>query len=264
MIKKYGAPRKTAIVYSDELEEPDEEETAEDYPVTLFLSREGYFKKITPQSLRMSGEQKYKENDGLRQSFEATNNGELLIFTDRQQVYKVRIRDFEDAKASALGTFLPSALKMDEAENVICMLDPGDYSSHILFFFENGKAARVELSAYATKTNRKKLTGAYSDKSPLRSVIHLKEEEELAIYSTEGRCLVVNSALLAPKSTRATQGVQLMTLKKKYTLDRAVRVSETAVKNVPRYRTRNIPAAGALLREEDMEEKQLAMDGMGE
>ena len=264
VIKKYGAPRKTIIVYSDELDEPDEEETAEDYPVTLFLSREGYFKKITPQSLRMSSEQKYKENDGLSQSFEATNNGELLIFTDKQQVYKVRVRDFEDTKASALGTFLPSALKMDDEENVICMLDPGDYSSHILFFFENGKAARVELSAYATKTNRKKLTGAYSDKSPLRSVIHLKEEEELAVYSTEGRCLVVNSALLAPKSTRSTQGVQLMTLKKKFSLDRAALLSETAVKTVQRYRTRNIPAAGALLREEDMEEKQLILDGMGE
>ncbi|MBR2717251.1 MAG: topoisomerase IV, partial [Oscillospiraceae bacterium] len=236
----------------------------EDYPVTVFLSRGGYFKKITPQCLRMSSEQKYKEDDGPSQSFEAMNNGELLIFTDRQQVYKTRIRDFDDTKASALGTFLPTALKMDDEENVVYMLDPGDYSGQILFVFENGKAARVELSAYATKTNRKKLTGAYSDKSPLRSVIALREETELAVYSTEGRCLVVSSALLSPKATRSTQGVQLMTLKKKYTLDRAMPLAETSVKNVSRYRARAIPAAGALLREEDMEEKQLTLEGMGE
>jgi len=181
---KYPTPRRTGIVYAEETEETEDEPEVENYPVTLFLSREGYFKKITPQSLRMSGEQKYKENDGPMQEIEAVNRDELLIFTDRQQVYKVRVADFEDTKASVLGVYLPTRLEMDEDENVLCMIKPGDYAGDLLFFFENGKAARISLSAYATKTNRKRLTGAYSDKSPLVSILPLDGEREIAVFST--------------------------------------------------------------------------------
>lgn len=184
------------------------DETAEipDYPVNIFLSREGYFKKITPQSLRMVDTQKYKEEDGLRQSFETTNRAEVMFFTNKQQVYKCRLSDFDDTKASALGDYLPSKLAMDPEESVAAMVLPGDYTGALLFFFENGKAARVELSSYATTSNRRKLTGAYSDKSPLTALLHLKEDRELALYSSEPRALILNTALLAPKSTRTTQG----------------------------------------------------------
>jgi DNA gyrase subunit A len=259
VIKKYPSPRRTSIIYSDEIGEPDIEDEVENYPVTLFLSREGYFKKITPQSLRMSSEQKYKENDGPMQEFEAENKDELLIFTDKQQVYKVRVSDFEDSKASVLGVFLASQLEMDEGENVICMLNPGDYSSHILLFFANGKAARIELSAYATKTNRKRLTGAYSDKSPLVCILPLTEEREIAVFSTEGRALVFNTALLAPKASRTTIGVALMNVKSKHSLERAMYVEDSPIKNIARYRAKSIPVTGALLRDEDREEKQMSL-----
>ena len=257
--KKHSVPRKTTIVYSDEVEEQDETAEIEDYSVTLFLSREGYFKKITPLSLRMGGEQKYKENDGPAQEFEATNRDELLIFTDKQQVYKVRVSDFDDSKASVLGVFLPSHLGMDEGENVFCMINPGDYSSHILLLFANGKAARLELSAYATKANRKRLTGAYSDKSPLVSLLPLTQEREIAVFSTEGRAMVFSTALLAPKTSRTTIGVGLMNIKSKYSLEKAMFVEESPIKNVARYRARSIPVAGALLRDEDREEKQMSL-----
>ncbi len=259
-IKKYGQPRRTTLVYETEMEEADEEPEAEDYPVTLFLSREGYFKKITPLSLRMSGEQKYKENDGLSQQIEATNRDELLIFTDRQQVYKTKVADFPDTKASVLGTYLPSHLDMDEGENVVYMAVPGDYKGSFLFFFANGKVARVELSSYATKTNRRKLTGAYSDKSPLRSVLQITQDQEVAVYSTEGRVILFNTALVAPKTSRTTQGVALMNLKPKYSVDKAVLLQDTAIVNQARYRVRSIPAAGALLREADAEEKQIGLE----
>jgi len=256
---KYPLPRKTGIVYADDAEVEIEEPEAENYPVTLFLSREGYFKKITPQSLRMSGEQKYKENDGPAQEFEAENRDELLIFTDRQQVYKVRVADFEDTKASVLGVYLPTRLEMDEDENVLCMIKPGDYAGDLLFFFENGKAARISLSAYATKTNRKRLTGAYSDKSPLVSILPLDGEREIAVFSTEGRALLFSSSLLAPKTSRTTIGVALMNVKKKYVVERAVFVEDSAITNAARYRARSIPVAGALLRDEDREEKQMSL-----
>lgn len=259
IIKKYPSARKTGIIYADEVEEYDVEDDAKDYPVHLFLSREGYFKKITPQSLRMSSEHKYKENDGPLLAFESNNRGELLVFTDAMQVYKVRLRDFEDTKASALGVYLPSQLNMDEGENVLSVLDPGDYEGNVLLFFENGKAARIALSAYATKTNRKKLTGAYSDKSPLKTVLPLPADAEVAVFSTEGRALIFSTALIAPKTSRTTQGVSLMTLKTKYKLAYARPVSETAIENRTRYRVRSIPAAGALLREEDRGEKQLSL-----
>ena len=257
--KKYGQPRKTEIIYGHEVEEYDETEEVPDYPVTLFLSRGGYFKKITPQSLRMSSEQKFKEGDSLLTRQEATNNTELMFFTDRQQVYKVRAADFADSKASVLGEYLPARLSMDDGESIVAMILPGDYSGHLLFFFENGKCARVALSAYATTSNRRKLTGAYSDKSPLVALLPLAEDRELALYSSEPRALLVHTSLMSPKTTRSTQGVAVMTIKTKYHLERVVPVEETAIVNHSRYRTRNIPAAGALLRQEDTEEKQLEL-----
>ncbi|MCI7742271.1 MAG: topoisomerase IV [Clostridiales bacterium] len=257
--KKYITPRKSAIVYADEIEEYDEQQQIEDYPVTLFLSKEGYFKKITAQSLRMSGEQKYKDGDRLNISFESTNRGELLFLTDKQQMYKARVSDFDDVKASVLGIYLPSRLQMDEGESIITMIDPGDYKAHLLFFFENGKAARVELSAYETKTNRKKLVNAYSDKSPLRAVIRLSGEADLCCVSDDGRAIVFNTALLQPKTSRSAQGVAVMTLKARRTLDRAKLLEETEIKNVSRYRVRSLPAAGALLRPEDREEQQMSL-----
>ena len=257
--KKYAVPRRTEIVYSHEIEEEPEEDAPEDYPVHLFLSREGYFKKITPQSLRMSGEQKYKEGDGPSQYFEATNNTELMFFTDKQQVYKTRASEFGETKASLLGDYLPGKLGMDAGENVIFLCLPGDYSGSLLFAFENGRVARVALSAYATTSNRRKLTGAYCDKFPLVQILQLTEDRELALLTNEPRALLVHTALLAPKTTRGTQGVQVMNIKPKYRLERLADVADTGITNQARYRTRTIPAAGALLRPEDSEEKQLEL-----
>ncbi len=257
--KKYGQPRKTEILYGHEVEEYHEEEQIEDYPVTLFLSREGYFKKITPQSLRMSGEQKYKEGDGPMQQIETTNAAELMFFTDRCQVYKTRVSEFADSKASLLGDYLPGKLGMDDGESVIYLLLPGDYSGQLLFFFENGKAARVELKAYATVSNRRRLTGAYSDKSPLVTILPLREDMELALLSSEPRALIFHTSQLAPKATRTTQGVAVMTLKPKYHLQRAVPVDQSGIVNLTRYRTRSIPAAGALVKPEDQGEEQLSL-----
>ncbi len=257
--KKYAVPRRTEIVYSHELPEEPAEDAPEDYPVHLFLSREGYFKKITPQSLRMSGDQKYKEGDGPSQYFEATNNTELMFFTDRQQVYKTRASEFGETKASLLGDYLPAKLGLDAGENVIFLCLPGDYSGSLLFAFENGRVARVSLSAYATTSNRRKLTGAYCDKFPLVQILPLTEDRELALLTNEPRALLVHTALLAPKTTRGTQGVQVMNIKPKYHLERLADVADTGITNQARYRTRTIPAAGALLRPEDSEEKQLEL-----
>ena len=257
--KKYAQPRKTEIIFSHEAEYEEEPEETPDYPVTLFLSREGYFKKITAQSLRMSGEQKFKEGDGLFRQVEATNNTELMFFTDRQQVYKVRAADFADGKASLLGDYLPTKLGMDEEEKVIDLVLPGDYSGHVLFFFENGKCARVSLSAYATTSNRRKLTGAYSDKSPLAALVPLTEDRELALISTEPRALLLHTALLVPKTTRSTQGVAVMNMKPRYHLDRVCTPEESGITNLARYRVRSIPAAGALLREEDQGREQMSL-----
>ena len=257
--KKYGTPRKTGIVYASELEEPDEDEQVEDYAVTLFLSREGYFKKITAQSLRMSGEQKYKDGDELAVSFESTNRAELLFLTDKQQMYKARVSDFEDGKASVLGIYLPTRLKMDEGESVIAMIDPGDYKKHLLLIFENGKAARIELSAYETKTNRRKLVGACSDKSPVKAVMLIGEEFDVACYSSDGRAMIFNTALLQPKTSRSTQGVAVMSLKAKRVLEKALPLKDSDIQNTARYRVRSIPAAGALIKGEDRAEKQLSL-----
>lgn len=257
--KKYGQPRRTTLIYSHEVEVFDEEDTVEDYPVSVFLSREGYFKKIPPASLRMNSEQKYKDGDTLRQTFETSNASEIMFFTDRCQVYKCRICDFEDLKASVLGDYLPTKLGMDPEESPVFACLPGDYSGALLFFFKNGKAARVNLTAYQTTSNRRKLTGAYSDKSPLAAICHLNEEEELALYSSEPRALIFSTALLTPKTTRSTQGVAVMTMKPKYHLEKAVPLAESAIVNQSRYRVRSVPAAGSLLRGEDSEEKQIGL-----
>jgi DNA gyrase subunit A len=257
--KKYGRPRRTGILYEHASEEVPEEDEAPDYPVALFLSREGYFKKITPLSLRMGGEQKYKPEDGPFWEASASNRDECLFFTDRQQCYKTRLSDFEDTKASSLGDYIPARLGMDEGESVRFCCVPGDYSGSLLFFFRNGKAARVCLSGYRTQTRRKKLLGAYSDKSPLVAAFHLAQEEQLLLRSTEGRALILSTAALAPKPTRAGQGVQVMTLKAKHALEAVTPLSGSAVENPARYRVRSLPAAGALLRPEDRGEHQMEL-----
>ena len=257
--KKYAAPRRTEILYDVEEEDVIIEDEVPDIPVNLFLSREGYLKKITQQSLRMSSEQKYKEGDGPYLQWDASNRDELLVFTDRQQCYKTRLSDFDPTKASALGDYLPTKLGMDEGETVVWACIPGDYSAHVLFCFENGKVARVPLSAYQTQSNRRRLTGAYSDKSPLCACLLLTEEREYVLISTEGRAVIFNSASLAPKATRSTQGVNVMTLKPKWHVQRAVALEESGIVNVSRYRSRSLPVAGALLKPEDKGEEQMAL-----
>ena len=257
---KYGQPRRTALVHAGELTLEAPEEDVPDYPVTVFLSREGYFKKITAQSLRMSSEQKFKEGDGLAFTQEATNRSELLVFTDKCQVYKTRLSEFDDTKASVLGDFLPAKLSMDEGESVLAVILPGDYRGSLLFLFENGKAARVDLSGYATKSNRRKLTGAYSDKSPVKAMFLLQDgERELVLYSSDGRALIFSTAQLAVKTTRNTQGVAVMTLRKNKVLDQAIPLEESTIQNQARYRVRSLPAAGAILRPEDAPEPQLTL-----
>ena len=259
--KKFAKPRMTEIIY--ETQEADEEEEAEqipDYPVTVFVSAEGYLKKITQQSLRMSGEQKFKEGDSLAFSRETTNRCELLVFTDKFQCYKSRLSEFDDGKASQLGDYLPQKLGLEPDEKVVQVILAGDYKGFILFFFENGKAARVPLSAYETKTNRKKLTGAYSDKSPLVRAIALDTDTQMALYTSDGRAAVFSTAQLLPKTTRNTQGVAVLTLKKKAVLSGAVLLEESGIVNVSRYRTKTIPSAGAILKQEDSPEKQTSFD----
>ena len=259
--EKYGQPRKTEIIYDSLLAEPEEEEDdTPDYTVTLFVSKEGYLKKITQQSLRMSGEQKFKEGDSLAFSVETTNKAEILVFTDKFQCYKSRLSDFEDGKASQLGDYLPQKLGMDAGETVLHVVLPGDYKGFMMFFFENGKAAKVPLSAYETKTNRRKLTGAFSDKSPLKGAMALTADCQVALYSSDGRVAVISTAQLLPKTTRNTQGVSAMSIKKKAALTRVAKLEESGIVNVSRYRSRNIPTAGALLKEEDVPEKQISFD----
>ena len=259
--KKYGQPRKTEILYQvAEAEQEDEEENIPDYPVTVFLSKEGYLKKITAQSLRMSGEQKFKEGDSLLFSRETTNRADLLVFTDQFQCYKSRLSEFEDGKASQLGDYLPQKLGMEQGESVISVVLTQDYSGFVLFFFENGKVAKVPLNAYETKTNRKKLTGAYCDKSPLVSVYALQVDEQMAVYASDGRALIFSTAQLLPKTTRNTQGVTVMSLKRKAVMNAVLPLEQSGIENQGRYRTKTIPAAGALLKPEDMQEKQEKLD----
>ena len=258
---KYGQERKTEIIYNiDEIQPEEEVEEIPDYPVTVFISKEGYMKKITAQSLRMSSEQKFKEGDSLSFSVETTNRAELLVFTDKFQCYKTRLSDFEDSKASVLGDYLPQKLGFDAEEKVAQVIFPGDYKGNILFFFENGKVAKVPLSAYETKTNRKKLTGAYSDKSPLKAAMALDQDIQVAVYTTDGRCVVFSTAQLLPKTTRNTQGVSVVSLKKKAAISYAVDAEKSGIVNLGRYRTRTLPSAGALVKEEDSVEKQIQFE----
>ena len=259
--EKYGQPRKTEILYNVEEAEPEkEEDETPDYPVTAFVSNGGYLKKITAQSLRMSGEQKFKEGDSLAYSVETTNRAEMLVFTDKFQCYKSRLSDFEDSKASLLGDYLPQKLGMDAGENVLQVIFPGDGRGFVLFFFENGKVAKVPLSAYETKTNRKKLTGAFSDKSPVVKIFSLGADAQIVMYSSDGRAMIFSTADLLPKTTRNTIGVAVMSLKKKAVLQNALPLEQSGIENQARYRMKTIPAAGALLREEDSREKQATFE----
>ena len=263
--QKYGKPRMTEIVYDHaQAAVEEEEDDTPDYPVTVFVSREGYLKKITAQSLnqtlRMSGEQKFKEGDSLAFSQEATNKAEILVFTDKFQCYKSRLSDFEDSKASLLGDYLPQKLNFEADEKVLQVLLPGDYKGFVLFFFENGKAAKVPLSAYETKTNRKKLTGAYCEKSPLRTAMTMNTDEQVAVYTSDGRAVIFSTAQLLPKTTRNTQGVGVVSLKKKAAVTHAVKAADSGIANVSRYRTRTLPSAGAILKEEDAPEKQISFE----
>ena len=258
---KFGQPRRTEIIYdAAETAPEDEGEEIPDYPVTVFVSKEGYLKKITAQSLRMSGEQKFKEGDSLSFTKETTNRAEFLVFTDKFQCYKSRLSDFDDGKASLLGDYLPQKLGFEPGENLLSIQFCGDYKGFILFFFENGKAAKVPLSAYETKTNRKKLTGAYSDKSPLVCAMVLEEDVQIALYSSDGRAAIFSTAQLLPKTTRNTIGVAVMMLKKKAVLQNAVLLENSGIVNPGRYRTKTIPSAGALIKEEDSGDKQQSFE----
>lgn len=259
--EKFGKPRRTEILYEiPETAVEEEEEQTPDYPVTVFVSREGYLKKITQQSLRMSGEQKFKEGDKLLLTRETTNRAEFLVFTDKFQCYKSRLSDFDDGKASQLGDYLPQKLGFDPGETMTSLILCGDYKGFVLFFFANGKAAKVPLSAYETKTNRKKLTGAYSDKSPLVKALALEADEQMVLYSTDGRAAIFSTAQLLPKTTRNTQGVAVMTLRKNAAVQDAVPLEGSGIVNLSRYRTKTIPSAGALLKEEDSPDKQQTFD----
>ena len=258
--QKYGKERKTTLVYDHELQQEPDDEPENDYPVTVFLSREGYFKKITAQSLRMSGEQKFKEGDSLLLTCPAQNSSEMLVFTDKYQVYKTRISDFADGKASALGDYLPGKLGFDEGESFLTAVFPGKYEGNLLFVFENGKAAKIAASCYDTKSNRKRLTGAYSDKSPVRAIIDLPEEKQIVVRASDGRALIFSTAQLAVKTTRSAQGVAVMSLKRKAVVESAAELEKTLISNVGRYSARTLPAAGALVRPEDIGETQMKLD----
>ena len=259
IIKKYPTTRRSSIVYESEIEEYDESQSIEDYPVHLFMTRDGYFKKITPQSLRMSGEHKLKEGDEIRLSLEGQNAEEIVFLTNRCQAYKARLYEFDDSKASVLGDFLPQKLGMDEGEIPVFAYLPGDFLGNLLYFFENGKVAKVESAVFRTKSNRRKLTGAFSALSPLVAVIHLREDAEV-VLSTGVRALIVNTALLAPKTTRSTQGVAVLSLKRGQKVTSAELLESASLSNPARYRTRTLPAAGALLRQEDLPEQQLSLE----
>ena len=257
--RKYGKPRRSFIVYEDTVREEEAADEAEDYPVNVFVSRDGYFKKITPQSLRVSGEQKLKEGDEMRWTYETSNLADLLLFTDRCQVYKARIREFEDGKASLLGDYLPARLGFDENETVICALTTTDYSGNVLFFYQNGKASKVALESYATKQNRHKLVGAYSDKSPLAAMFRLTEDAEFVLTSSAGRILLVHSGAIPLKSTRSTQGVNVMTLRPGRIVVSAEPYAEGRFHSPYHYRVRSLPGAGAMPRAEDTGGEQMKL-----
>ena len=257
--EKYGQPRKSIIIYEDNAKYEEEVEEIPDYPVTFFFTREGYFKKITPQSLRMSGAHKLKDGDEIVQEIELSNNCDLLFFTDKCQVYKAKASDFADTKASVLGDYVAAKLSMDEGENAVFMVATKDYKGILLFAFENGKAAKVPLEAYATKTNRKKLTGAYSDKSPLSGMLFLEDDREVLFKASSGRMLLVHTGALSLKTTRSTQGVAVMKLKKGHRLFEISEYKEGTFAKPQRYRTRSLPALGALPSNEDTSDEQLSL-----
>ncbi len=257
--RQFPTPRRSTIVYADELPESDDDEPVSDDPVTVFLSKEGYFKKITPLSLRMSGEHKYKEGDSLRRSLETGNAHELLFFTDRQQVYRLKLSEIEATKASTLGSYLPALLKMDEGESVLDMVDPGDYSSSLILAFENGKLAQIPMSAWQTKTYRKKLINAYSDKSPLIGILPLDAVTDLLLLTDDGRALVVSSSLIPLKPTRSSQGITVLSLRGKKKLLSLQPLQEDDLKDPARYRTRSIPKAPVAMKPEDRGEEQLSL-----
>ena len=262
--KQYGEPRRSEILYEAELpEDEDEDEGMPDYPVTVFYTREGYFKKITPQSLRMSGEQKLKEGDEITVQMETKNNAELLFFTSKCQVYKCRVGDFDDGKASVMGDYIAARLGMEEGETPVYMALTTDYKGHMFFLFANGKAAKVPMESYATKQNRRKLLNAFSDKSPLVYAAHLHEECELAIYTSAGRMLLVNSAQVPAKQTKNTAGVNVVTLKKNQSIIHVRRAANLELTDPHRYRVRTLPAAGAILRGEDTAEQMQLLKGPG-
>ena len=254
--KKYARPRKTEILYEVEDSGSDfEEDTLPDYPVTVFFTRDGYFKKITPASLRMSGEQKLKDGDVICRRIESHNTAEALFFTNKQQVYKCRVGDFEDGKASVIGEYLPARLSMDEGEEAVCMVLTDEYKGFMLFVFQNGKGARVSLESYATKQNRKKLINAYSDKAPLVWVGSFVEEEEIALQTSAGRMLLIGTAQIPQKTTKNTAGVNVITLKKGQRIVDVLRGITDRIHDPHRYRVRSLPAVGALLRNEDIGEQ---------
>ena len=258
--KKYAEPRRTGIVYGHEVEEYTEEITVDDYAVSVFLSREGYFKKITPQSWRMSQDHKLKEGDEVFWTAEATNKNEIIFFTNMQQAYKAHLYDFEDSKASVLGDYLASKLEMDEGETPVYAVLPGDYKGSMVVVFKNGKAARFSMESFETKTNRRRLTGAYSDKAPAVAFFHpIEEESEVTMFSTANRALTFRASMLDVKTTRSTQGVQTMVLRGKHTITRACRTEDAALSDNARYRCRSIPSIGALLTDEDLPDKQLKL-----
>lgn len=258
--KKYGKPRRSLILYDlPQEEEAEEAEAVPDYPVTVFFTREGYLKKIQPQSLRTAGAHKLKEGDEIIRQIETRNNLDALFFTDQHQVYKVRLAELEDGKVAQMGIFVPGRLGMDDGETILDMVLTADYSGHMLFFFANGKCAKIPLSAYATKQNRRKLLRAYSDKAPLALIHYLPEETELAIRTSAGRMLLVGTAQIPEKTTRDSQGVAVVTLKKNQNITSAVPAESLALENPHRYRVRSLPAAGALLRPEDEGEQQMSL-----
>ncbi len=256
--QKYGQPRRSHILYADEIEEDETVEAVPDYPVNLFFTREGYFKKITPLSLRMGGDHKLKEGDAVVQQIEATNAAELLFFSDKAQVYKMRAADFADTKASVMGEYIPARVQMDEGENAAMMAVTTDYSGFMLFVFENGKAAKVELAAYSTKTNRRKLLNAYSDKSPLVTAMQLPEDCDVLLTASSGRMLLFNTGLIAPKTTKNTQGVVVMNLKKGQRVLSARVYREGDLQNPARFK-KKIPALGALPNGEEMPSGQTTL-----
>lgn len=257
--EKYGQPRKSIIIYDDVARYEEETVEIPDYPVNLFFTKEGYFKKITPQSLRMSGEQKLKDGDEITQALEFTNNCDLLFFTDKCQVYKAKADDFAQTKASVLGDYVAAKLGFDEGENAVKMVATKDYKGMLLFAFENGKAAKVPLESYATKTNRKKLTGAYSDKSPLVGLLYIPEDEEVLFKASSGNMLLVHTGALALKTTRSTQGVAVLKPKKGHRLFSIERYKEGTFTNPKRYRTSSLPARGALPVNDDSKDEQLSL-----